>query len=119
MILIHRLVLLHHGYNKHNKPNVNHIDGNKANNHISNLEWVTHKENMEHANRLGLIKHNPPKGERAGSAKFSNEDAIKISEMLDQGVSTKEIAKIYGVSTMTILRLKKGDTWSSVTGRGQ
>lgn len=46
---VHRLVALHHIKNQHNKPEVNHKDLNKLNNHISNLEWVTPRENTSHA----------------------------------------------------------------------
>lgn len=51
----HRLVAKAFIKNKDNKPCVNHKDGNKRNNHYSNLEWVTNKENMVHASKNNLI----------------------------------------------------------------
>lgn len=53
-LYVHRLVAEAFIPNLQNKPEVNHIDGNRQNNHISNLEWVTSAENSLHASKIGL-----------------------------------------------------------------
>lgn len=53
---VHRLVGRAYIPNPNKKPYINHIDGDKSNNNINNLEWVTAKENVEHAIRNGLDK---------------------------------------------------------------
>lgn len=54
-IAVHRIVAKTFLKNPLNKRDVNHIDGNKENNNISNLEWTTHTENMKHARKHNLI----------------------------------------------------------------
>lgn len=54
-VRIHRLVAETYLPNPNNLKTVNHIDGNKSNNDVSNLEWLSHKDNMKHAYDEGLI----------------------------------------------------------------
>jgi len=60
-LLIHRLVGLHFIPNPQNKPQINHKDANKHNNHVSNLEWVTQSENIRHAQSIGIMPYAKPK----------------------------------------------------------
>ena len=53
-ISIHNAVACAFIPNPENKPTINHIDGNKQNNHVSNLEWATYSENLKHAHSIGL-----------------------------------------------------------------
>ena len=71
---IHRLVAIAFIENPLNKSEVNHIDGNKLNNKVCNLEWVTSSENQQHACDMGLQPISKPfEGKKLGSSsKYHN-----------------------------------------------
>ena len=104
---IHRLVAQTFIENIASKPQVNHIDGDKSNNHFTNLEWCTAQENMEHSviNRISAC------GERNGKAKLKADDIPLIRERLNNKEPVKDIANDYNVSIHTIYDIKNNKTW--------
>lgn len=108
--LVHRLVAEAFIPNPENKPEVNHKDGNKLNCDVSNLEWVTHKENLKHACNTGL--HTPNLGEQHGRHILTETDVLTIRTLLANGVPAVDIAKQYGVSNGTIYDIKHRRNWA-------
>lgn len=111
--VVHRLVATHFISNPDNKPEVNHIDANKSNNKVENLEWVTPSENIRHSFEIGLINRG---GENHPSNKLTEDDVRTIKKMLMDGVRMCEIEeKFKGViSRATICDIKAGRTWKNV-----
>lgn len=104
-IVIHRAVAEAFIPNPENKPQVNHIDGNKENNCVNNLEWVTNKENIEHAIRTGLQNNS---GEHNGKAKLTQKQAEEIRKIRkEKHTPYRKIAKKYNVSHYTIIQICK------------
>jgi hypothetical protein len=90
---------------------LNHIDGNKLNNDVSNLEIVTCKQNMEHASRLGLMT----RGERNHFAKLTAAQVLDIKLRLRCGEKQRDIAAAYGVDVTCIGHISRGKNWRHVT----
>ena len=110
-VYVHRLVAMAFVPNTDNKRDVNHIDGNKSNNSVINLEWVTPKENVNHAQRMGLMNF---KGENHPNAKLSEEDAKEIKRIYKR--RSKEfgmgaLSKKYGVNKTAIYSILHEKTW--------
>lgn len=110
-MLIHRLMALTYLPNPENKEEVNHIDGNKLNNKLSNLEWVTKKENMIHAHKLKLRDNT---GEGNPRKILSEKEVLEIYEALYEGARNCDMADKYGVDRCTIANIKSKQNWSHI-----
>lgn len=87
---------------------INHIDGNKDNNSLSNLEWCDRGYNQRHAYKNGLQPSK--KGEKNGRSKLTEKDVSQIRQLLNY-FPQSTIAKMFGVSTSTISAIKMGVRW--------
>lgn len=88
---------------------VNHIDGNKKNNKLENLEWCTSSENQIHAFKTGLNKAR--RGEKSNFSKLRLEDVKRVFDLREQGLTQAEIATIIGCSSSNISYILKRKTW--------
>lgn len=118
MYSVHRLVAQSFLPNPENKPQVNHVNGIKDDNRVENLEWVTPKENINHAYTNGLAnnqllalekRNSNPEFKKTVSAlgkskrKMSFHQAEKIRKLYDTGdYSQDSLGKMYNVSQATI-----------------
>lgn len=91
---------------------VNHIDGNKENNHFTNLEWISHNKNMKHARQTGLIKS--IQGSKNYKAKLTEDDVINIRRLFKEGKNYSELSKLYGISYSGIYGIIKNKIWKHI-----
>ncbi len=112
---VHRLVLMTFNYFEGCENfQVNHIDGNKTNNFLYNLEWCTNSENQLHAHKIGLKRY--LYGDSKGRANFSNDEIIQICELMKNGYSNRYINEKFNIKDKNLLsdiRCKR--RWVEVT----
>lgn len=107
---LHRLIAEAFIKNPNSFKIINHIDANKQNNSISNLEWCTDLYNKEHA-----IKNNlNPRGSSVGTSKLNESSVLQIKKLILKKTPAKEIAKAYSVSLDTIYLIGQGRSWKHV-----
>lgn len=103
--LVHRLVASAFIVNPENKPTVNHKDGNKLNNHVSNLEWATYKENVQHSIKNGFTRQFK---KNEGNIKYTNEQCRNVVDMVKGGMTYVKAGEKYGMPYSTVAHLIRG-----------
>lgn len=106
--LIHRLVA--HAFLGASALSVNHKNGDKLDNHLDNLEYMTLQENVMHAVSAGRI----PKGAGVKGAKLTPDDVRAVRAAHAAGVSYKLIAKQYDMHPMNVYQVVYRKTWRHV-----
>lgn len=105
LMFIHRLVAEKYVPNPNNLPQVNHKDGNKLNNCVDNLEWVSNLENRKHALKNGL--HTV--GEKCSWSKLSQAQVDFIRKHSE--ITSKEMAKIFEISDSHVREIRRNVSW--------
>lgn len=109
-LFMHRLVAMAWIPNPLNLPFINHLNCNKTDNRVANLEWCTKLQNAKHC----VAMKRQPSGERHGHAKLTSQNVIEIRAARRNGLTWKELARKFGVSITAATFAGKGKTWRHV-----
>lgn len=129
--MVHRLVAQAFIPNPENKPFVNHIDGNKLNNHVSNLEWCTAQENNLHARQTGLhkqavghkINYQSDASKRKALANLKDKSKLtpddvryvrRVFKSRSKEFSATALAKQFGTSVAAMCKIVTGQTYRDI-----
>lgn len=100
----HQLVARTFLPNPNNYPQVDHLDCDKRNNHVSNLEWVSNETNIRRANENGLH-----------GSQYSRDDVIEVCKLLEGGESIKDIARYAGYPESLVYNVKYKVAWTHIS----
>ena len=111
---VHRLIMENFNpIDNMTEMQVNHIDGNKQNNNIKNLEWVSCSENIQHAYDIGLKKQN---GENNNASKLTDKEVKEIIQLLlSKKYTGKEISRMYNLNDDYANSIRRKERWSYLT----
>lgn len=126
--LLHRLIAEHFIPNPNNFKEINHIDGNKTNNHINNLEWCSREKNMQHAvrnNLIGghkwnceskkkLIKSRIENLNGSPNSKLTKEQVLEIRRRYDSGERAYKICLDFPINRIATSRVGKRETYGHI-----
>jgi hypothetical protein len=109
-IPLHRIVLESFVRKRPKGKECNHKDGNKTNNYVGNLEWVTPKENAEHAFKTGLRK----KGLEHPSTKLKEGEIYLARKLGKAGISCRKVAKMFNISPSMANAIARNKIWRGI-----
>ena len=110
---VHRFVAMAFLERTDDRNFVNHIDGNKSNNHVSNLEWCTHQENVKHAVDTGLWVSKI--GVEHGMCKTNEEEVRLVCSLLERKKNWQYIKHLVRMTRNTYLNIRRRRTWKHVS----
>lgn len=114
-IKVHRAVAEAFTPNPTGKPFVNHLDGDKLNNSVNNLEWCTAKENAIHAVETGLANYDSISGESNQIAKLTEKDVMNILSLhVPKKYGKRRISRQLSLPTSAVSGVIEGRTWKHI-----
>lgn len=99
--------------NPNSLAEVNHIDMDRKNPRVDNLEWVTHQQNIEHSRKNGKYKGRL-EGAKNIKAVLSEDDVLNARKMYSDGFKISEITKKLDSKYSTIFNIVKRKTWTHI-----